>query len=99
MEEIKETTEESSIAGSGTRRKKRRRKRMRSDTHPREEAYSSSSDEREREKEWEKESNQAVQESLAKGEHVLPLQVRSVSDLFVWRDVNKGWLQLLVHKC
>ncbi|XP_038553868.1 phosphatidate phosphatase LPIN2-like isoform X2 [Micropterus salmoides] len=75
MEEIKETTEESSIAGSGTRRKKRRRKRMRSDTHPREEAYSSSSDEREREKEWEKESNQAVQESLAKGEHVLPLQV------------------------
>lgn len=76
-EEIEETTEGSSIAGSGARRKKRRRKRIRSDTHLREEA-SSSSDEREREKEWERESDQAGQESPAKDEPVTPLHVRSV---------------------
>ncbi|XP_029286817.1 LOW QUALITY PROTEIN: phosphatidate phosphatase LPIN2 [Cottoperca gobio] len=73
-EEIEETPEGSSIAGSGARRKKRRRKRIRSDTHLREEA-SSSSDERDREKEWERESDQAGQESPAKEEPVAPLQV------------------------
>ncbi|XP_044036754.1 phosphatidate phosphatase LPIN2-like isoform X2 [Siniperca chuatsi] len=73
-EEIEETAEGSSIAGSGARRKKRRRKRMRSDNHLREEAHSSS-DEREREKEWERESDQAGQESPAKEEPVTPLQV------------------------
>ncbi|XP_042357426.1 zgc:123305 isoform X2 [Plectropomus leopardus] len=72
-EEIEETPEGSSIAGSGTRRKKRRRKRMRSDTHLREEARSSS-DEREREREWERES-EAGQESPLKDEPVQPLQV------------------------
>ncbi|XP_070758044.1 phosphatidate phosphatase LPIN2 [Enoplosus armatus] len=72
-EEIEETAEGSSIAGSGARRKKRRRKRMRSDTHLREEARSSS-EEREREKERERESDQAGQESPAKEEPVTPLR-------------------------
>lgn len=76
-EETEETPEGSSIAGSGARRKKRRRKRVRSDSHLREEA-TSSSDERDREKEWERESDQAGQESPAKDDTALPLQVRSV---------------------
>lgn len=74
---MEESLEGSSIVG-GARRKKRRRKRMRSDTHLREEA-SSSSDEREREKEWERESDQAGQESPAKDESVTPLQLRLVN--------------------
>lgn len=73
-EETEETPEGSSIAGSGARRKKRRRKRVRSDSHLREEA-TSSSDERDREKEWERESDQAGQESPAKDDTPLPLQV------------------------
>ncbi|XP_054472188.1 zgc:123305 isoform X2 [Anoplopoma fimbria] len=73
-EEIDETPEGSSIAGSGARRKKRRRKRIRSDTHLREEA-SSSSDEREREKEWEREGDQAGQESPAREEPVTALHI------------------------
>lgn len=60
-EELEETVEGSSMAGSGARRKKRRRKRMRSDSHLRDEV-GSSSDERERERE----SEQALQESPAK---------------------------------
>lgn len=76
-EDVEESLEGSSIVG-GARRKKRRRKRMRSDTHLREEA-SSSSDEREREKEWERESDQAGQESPAKDESVTPLQLRLVN--------------------
>ncbi|CAJ1051577.1 phosphatidate phosphatase LPIN2-like isoform X1 [Xyrichtys novacula] len=59
-EELEETAEGSSMAGSGCRRKKRRRKR-RSDSHLRDEV-GSSSDERERERE----SDQAGQESPAK---------------------------------
>uniref|UniRef100_A0A672ZEU0 phosphatidate phosphatase n=1 Tax=Sphaeramia orbicularis TaxID=375764 RepID=A0A672ZEU0_9TELE len=69
-EEIQETPEGPSSSGGSTRRKKRRRKRIRSDTHLREEA-SSSSDEREREKEWERESDQAGQESPVKDESTL----------------------------
>lgn len=72
-EEVDETAEGPSVAGSGSRRKKRRRKRMRSDTHLREEA-NSSSDEREREKEWEKES-ETGQESPVKEQPSLPLQI------------------------
>ncbi|GAA6234526.1 phosphatidate phosphatase LPIN2-like isoform X1 [Lates japonicus] len=72
-EEIEETPEGSSVAGSGARRKKRRRKRMRSDTHLRED--NSSSDEREREKEFERESDQAGQESPAQEELLSPLQL------------------------
>lgn len=79
-EEIEETPEGSSVAGSGARRKKRRRKRMRSDTHLRED--NSSSDEREREKEFERESDQAGQESPAQEELLSPLQVRSVIGFF-----------------
>uniref|UniRef100_A0A7N9AZW7 phosphatidate phosphatase n=1 Tax=Mastacembelus armatus TaxID=205130 RepID=A0A7N9AZW7_9TELE len=63
-EEIAESTEGSSIAGSAARRKKRRRKRMRSDPHLKEDT-SSSSDEREKEKDSERESDQAKQESPA----------------------------------
>uniref|UniRef100_A0A672ZG85 phosphatidate phosphatase n=1 Tax=Sphaeramia orbicularis TaxID=375764 RepID=A0A672ZG85_9TELE len=74
-EEIQETPEGPSSSGGSTRRKKRRRKRIRSDTHLREEA-SSSSDEREREKEWERESDQAGQESPVKDESTASLQLR-----------------------
>ncbi|XP_029990821.1 phosphatidate phosphatase LPIN2 isoform X2 [Sphaeramia orbicularis] len=73
-EEIQETPEGPSSSGGSTRRKKRRRKRIRSDTHLREEA-SSSSDEREREKEWERESDQAGQESPVKDESTASLQL------------------------
>ncbi|XP_074532930.1 phosphatidate phosphatase LPIN2 isoform X2 [Halichoeres trimaculatus] len=58
-EELEETAEGSSMAGSSARRKKRRRKRIRSDSHLRDEV-GSSSDERERE------SDQAGQESPVK---------------------------------
>lgn len=75
--EIKETSEGSLIAGTGTRRKKRRRKRIRSDTHLREDASSSSD---EKDKEWERESDQAGQESPSKEQPVTPLHVRSVSE-------------------
>ncbi|KAM7422192.1 hypothetical protein PAMA_010322 [Pampus argenteus] len=73
-EDMEESFEGSSNAGSGIRRKKRRRKRIRSDTHLREEA-NSSSDEREREKELERESDQAGQESPAKEESITPKQL------------------------
>lgn len=77
-EETAEASEGSFIAGSGTRRKKRRRKRMRSENHLREDA-SSSSDERQREKEeWDRESDQAGQETPAQEEDVAALQMRSV---------------------
>uniref|UniRef100_A0A7N5ZXF4 phosphatidate phosphatase n=1 Tax=Anabas testudineus TaxID=64144 RepID=A0A7N5ZXF4_ANATE len=77
-EETAEASEGSFVAGSGTRRKKRRRKRVRSDTHLREDG-SSSSEEREREKEeWERESDQAAQESSILEESVTALQMRSV---------------------
>ncbi|XP_026162730.1 phosphatidate phosphatase LPIN2 [Mastacembelus armatus] len=72
-EEIAESTEGSSIAGSAARRKKRRRKRMRSDPHLKEDT-SSSSDEREKEKDSERESDQAKQESPAHKELVTALQ-------------------------
>ncbi|XP_026204712.1 phosphatidate phosphatase LPIN2-like isoform X2 [Anabas testudineus] len=74
-EETAEASEGSFVAGSGTRRKKRRRKRVRSDTHLREDG-SSSSEEREREKEeWERESDQAAQESSILEESVTALQM------------------------
>ncbi|KAF7652334.1 hypothetical protein LDENG_00098310 [Lucifuga dentata] len=73
-EETEEPTEGSSIPAGGTRRKKRRRKRIRSDTHLREEA-SSSSEERDREKDWERERDQAEQDSPTKEEPVTPLQI------------------------
>uniref|UniRef100_A0A3B4XMZ5 phosphatidate phosphatase n=2 Tax=Seriola lalandi dorsalis TaxID=1841481 RepID=A0A3B4XMZ5_SERLL len=73
-EEIEETLEGASVAGSGARRKKRRRKRMRSDTHLRDD--NSSSEEREREREWERgESSQAGQEGPAQEELLSPLHV------------------------
>ncbi|XP_034540441.1 phosphatidate phosphatase LPIN2-like isoform X2 [Notolabrus celidotus] len=73
-EELEETAEGSSMAGSGARRKKRRRKRMRSDSHLRDEA-GSSSDERERERE----SDQAGQES--------PIREGSVTTLHASKSV------------
>uniref|UniRef100_A0A7N8XH93 phosphatidate phosphatase n=1 Tax=Mastacembelus armatus TaxID=205130 RepID=A0A7N8XH93_9TELE len=76
-EEIAESTEGSSIAGSAARRKKRRRKRMRSDPHLKEDT-SSSSDEREKEKDSERESDQAKQESPAHKELVTALQASNV---------------------
>lgn len=76
-EEGEETTEGSSVGGSGVRRKKRRRKRVRSDTHPREEGNSSSD---EMEKEWERDSDQVGQESPTREQGVSALHARSVAE-------------------
>uniref|UniRef100_A0A7N9AJZ8 phosphatidate phosphatase n=1 Tax=Mastacembelus armatus TaxID=205130 RepID=A0A7N9AJZ8_9TELE len=94
-EEIAESTEGSSIAGSAARRKKRRRKRMRSDPHLKEDT-SSSSDEREKEKDSERESDQAKQESPAHKELVTALQAsrpsspKSDSELFIKPQESSG---------
>uniref|UniRef100_A0A7N8WJ02 phosphatidate phosphatase n=1 Tax=Mastacembelus armatus TaxID=205130 RepID=A0A7N8WJ02_9TELE len=100
-EEIAESTEGSSIAGSAARRKKRRRKRMRSDPHLKEDT-SSSSDEREKEKDSERESDQAKQESPAHKElyfiYLFPSNVflsrpsspKSDSELFIKPQESSG---------